>query len=105
MVGKNGVGMFCRQFFPVIRRTGLKDNRTSLRRATNIERPGDLEEIPVMIQGVQFSRVKKLTALFITDKGILFPGVPKSFHHVQILIGNAIAQRMFRVFFAGKVLR
>ncbi len=105
MVGENGVGMFRRQFFPVLRRAGLKDNRTSLRGTANIQRSGDLEEITMVIQGVQFCRVKELTALFVAHKGISFPGVPQPFHHVEILVGNPVAQRMFRVFFTGEVLR
>ncbi len=53
-MGENGVGMFRRQLFTVVRRARLKDNRSPLRRATNIQRPGDLEEITVVIQGMQF---------------------------------------------------
>ena len=105
VVGKNGVGMFRRQLFPVVRRPGLKDNWSPLRRAANIQRTGDLEEVTVVIERMQFGRVKKLTALFVADKRVAFPGIPQPFHHVEILIGNAIAQRVFGVFFAGKVLR
>lgn len=105
MVGKNRVSMFCRQLFTVVGRTSLKDNRTSLRGAANIKRARNPEEITVVIQSMQFRRIKELSAHFIADKGIPFPGVPQPFHHVEILIGNAVAQRMLRVFFAGEVLR
>ena len=105
MVGKDGVSVFCRQLFTVVGRASLKDNRTSLRRAANIQRAGNLEEITVVIKSMQFRRIKELSALFIADKGIPFPGIPQPLHHVEILIGNAVAQRMLRVFFAGEVLR
>ncbi|MNS68648.1 hypothetical protein D3C72_1019320 [compost metagenome] len=49
---KYGVGMFCRQFFAVFRGPRLKHNRAALRCAANIQRPGDLEEITVVIQRV-----------------------------------------------------
>ena len=58
MVGKDGVSMFCRQLFTVVGRASLKDNRTSLRRAANIQRAGNLEEITVVIQSMQFRRIK-----------------------------------------------
>lgn len=70
MVGKDGVSVFCRQLFTVVGRASLKDNRTSLRRAANIQRAGNLEEITVVIQSMQFRRIKELSALFIADKGI-----------------------------------
>jgi hypothetical protein len=57
-MGKNGVGMFRRQLFPVVRRPGLKDNRSPLRRAANIQRTGDLEEITVVIERMQFAGSK-----------------------------------------------
>jgi hypothetical protein len=69
-MGKNGVGMFRRQFFAVIRRAGLKDNRSSLWRATNIQRPGDLEEITVVIQGMQLLPDQRTARLFVAHKGI-----------------------------------
>ena len=103
-MGKNGVGMFRRQLFPVVRRACLKDNRPPLWRSPNIKRTGDLEEITAVVQGMQFCRVKKLTALFIAHKGVAFPGIPQPFHHVEILIRNAIAQRVLGVFFAREVL-
>ncbi|SAB34956.1 Uncharacterised protein [Enterobacter ludwigii] len=105
MMGKNGVSMFRGQFFSVIRCTCLKNNRASLRRAANIERTGHLEEIAVVIKRMQFCRVKELPALFVAHKGISLPGIPESFHHVEVFIRYPVAQRMFRVFLAREVFR
>lgn len=76
VVGKNGIRMFRRQLFTVVRCPRLKNNRATLRGAANIQRPGDLKKIPLMVKGVQFFRIKELAALFIAHKGIVFPGIP-----------------------------
>jgi hypothetical protein len=46
LMGKNGIGMAGRQLFAVIGGPGLKNNRSPLRRAGNIERAGNLEKSP-----------------------------------------------------------
>ena len=103
MVGEDRIGMLRSQLFTVVRCARLEHNRTSLRRATNIEWPGNLEEITPVIQGMQFGGVKKLTTLFVAHKGIAFPRVPQPFHHIEILIRNAVAQRVLGVFFTREV--
>jgi hypothetical protein len=45
-MGKNGIGMAGRQLFAVIGGPGLKNNRSPLRRAGNIQRAGNLEKSP-----------------------------------------------------------
>ena len=42
-------------------------------------------------------------AVALTHEGIVIPRIPQALHHVQVLIGNLVAQRMLRVFFAGEV--
>ena len=72
----------------------------ALRRARHVQRSANVKEFAVMVEVMDFLFVGKQTARFVVQDGILFPGVPKSFHHVQIFIGDAITQRMFRVLLA-----
>ena len=73
LMRKNGIGMTRRQLFAVLRGTCLKNDRSALRRAGNIERSLHLKEVAVMVKRVQLRGIEKLTTLFIANKGILFP--------------------------------
>ncbi|VTN05456.1 Uncharacterised protein [Raoultella ornithinolytica] len=75
-MGKNGIGMAGRQLFTVIGGPGLKNNRSPLRRTGNIERAGNLEKITAMVEGMQLIFIEELSGSFITDEGILLPGIP-----------------------------
>ncbi len=59
----------------------------------------------MVVDGVQLARLEKLAARLIAHEGVLFPRIPQPFHHGEIFIGDAVAQRMFRMLLAGKVFR
>lgn len=59
---------FCRH---PTRRPG--NNRSALRRAGNIQRPGNFKEIAVVVERMQFIFIKELASLLIAHKGVFFP--------------------------------
>ncbi len=60
-------------FLPSSDAPASENNRSALRRAGNIQRPGDFKEIAVVIERMQFIFIKELASLLIAHKGIFFP--------------------------------
>ena len=59
-----------------VRSAGLDDHRMALRRAGDVERAVDLEELALVMDGVLLPRVEEQTTLAVMDEGVVVPGVP-----------------------------
>ena len=86
-----------RKCFARFRGTGLYQHGPPLPGPGNIEWPLHGEKLPLVVQTVHFRGIEEHAGGFIADKGVVFPRIPQAFGHVKKLVGNAIAQVMFRM--------
>jgi hypothetical protein len=91
-VGKHRVGILAREANTGIGRTGLENHRLALRRAADVQRPGHLEETPLVVQRVQLVLVEELAGFTVTRQGVVVPAVPQALGDLQVFVGNFITQ-------------
>ncbi len=96
-MGEHRIGILAGQRDAIVRGTGLEDHRLPLRRALDVQRAFHLEELPLVVQATEFLRCEEGAAVALAHEGIVIPRIPQALHHVQVLIGNLVTQRVFRV--------
>ena len=83
--GEHRFGVPGGELAAVVGRTGLHEQRPSLRRARDVERPADPEVLPGEVHRVDPGRVGVDTRGLVADLGTVLPAVPQPDGHVDEL--------------------
>ncbi len=95
----------CAERFAAAARSGLDDNRMSLRRARHRERTARTQIATLIIQAMHFIGPCEQPARLVLDDRIIFPRVPVAEHYLHELVGPVVAHIMAEHFVAAHVLR
>ena len=72
-------------------RAGLDDHRLALRRARDVERAVDLEELAFVMDGMLGLGLEVEAAAAVAHEGVVVPRIPQLVHHVDELAGLLVA--------------
>ena len=61
--------------------------------------------LSVVIERMQFSRMKKQPARFVSDEGVVVPAVPEAGHNLRKLSCTFVSFSVLKVSIASKILR
>ena len=92
------------QLLAVVRGAGLNHDRAALRRSRDIERPAYTEKLPLVIEDMEFVRIKKASGCLVANECIVLPGVPKSANDVGEFFRSSVAVAQPHMRVTAKIL-
>lgn len=105
MCCEDRLGELTGEFLPTVRRAGLDTERIDLRRAWDIEGPGDFEEAPFVAERMDLGIVSPGPGLLVRQDRVSVPALPKSLDDVEELFGALISGLVSRGLVEAEVPR
>ena len=101
--GEHHLGRFAGQLTTGVGLASLHDDRPALHRPGDVQRPAGGKVFALVIEHMQFGRIRVNAAVDIADEGVVGPAVPQAGHHVVELARPAVAFVVFEVLLEAEV--
>lgn len=95
--GEHDIGEVTRQLEPALGPFGLHDHRSTLRARSHRQRPGDREELALVIDAMDLVGVGVATGRLVRDQPVRLPAVPQPGDHVEEFPGPPVPGLLLRM--------